>query len=79
MIERKNFEGIVMQWFSNLPARTIHTFNDLATHFVSQFAANKAKRLEVADPFDIKQMKGETHKQYLAHFNGTMVHVNDPD
>ncbi|RDX63413.1 hypothetical protein CR513_58164, partial [Mucuna pruriens] len=38
--------------------RTIHTFNDLAMTFVSQFATNKAKKLEVANMFDINQAKG---------------------
>ncbi|RDX99564.1 hypothetical protein CR513_17354, partial [Mucuna pruriens] len=64
---------ITVQWFSDLPSRTIHTFNDLATCFVSQFSTNKAKKLEVADLFDIKQMKGETLKKYLVRFHGTMV------
>ncbi|RDY10689.1 hypothetical protein CR513_04759, partial [Mucuna pruriens] len=34
-----------MQWFAGLPPRTIHTFNDLAAIFVSQFTANRTKRL----------------------------------
>ncbi|RDX95875.1 hypothetical protein CR513_21534, partial [Mucuna pruriens] len=60
-----------MQWFSELPSRTIHIFNDLATCFVSQFAANEAKKLEVADLFYIKQMKGENLKRYL--FSGYLA------
>ncbi|RDX87275.1 hypothetical protein CR513_31293, partial [Mucuna pruriens] len=50
----EHFEGAAMQWFFGLPIKTIHTFNNLATHFVSQFATNKAKRLEVANLFYIK-------------------------
>ncbi|RDX67130.1 hypothetical protein CR513_54022, partial [Mucuna pruriens] len=38
--------GVAMQWFAGLLPRTIHTFNDLATIFMSQFATNHAKRLE---------------------------------
>ncbi|RDX84699.1 hypothetical protein CR513_34211, partial [Mucuna pruriens] len=33
-----------------LLSRTIHTFYDLETVFASQFATNRAKRLEVDDP-----------------------------
>ncbi|RDX70947.1 hypothetical protein CR513_49752, partial [Mucuna pruriens] len=55
--------------FSTLPSRTICTFNDLAITFVSQFAANRAKKLEVTDLFDIKQMRGESLKKYLTRFN----------
>ncbi|RDX91174.1 hypothetical protein CR513_26891, partial [Mucuna pruriens] len=52
---------------------------NLTTAFESQFATNRAKHLEVADLFDIKQTKTDALKQYLAWFNGTMVQVNDPD
>ncbi|RDX63594.1 hypothetical protein CR513_57959, partial [Mucuna pruriens] len=40
--------GVAMQWMVTLPARTIKTFNDLVSTFVSQFAANKGLR---AGPF----------------------------
>ncbi|RDX88764.1 hypothetical protein CR513_29587, partial [Mucuna pruriens] len=67
-----------MQWLSSLPARTIRTFNNLATLLISQFAANMEKRLELTDLFDIKQMKGENLKGYLARFNSAMkgLHVD---
>ncbi|RDX91669.1 hypothetical protein CR513_26318, partial [Mucuna pruriens] len=45
----------------------------------SQFAANKVKKLEVADLFDIKQSRGESLKSYLARFNNVTVRVDDPD
>ncbi|RDX96594.1 hypothetical protein CR513_20733, partial [Mucuna pruriens] len=43
------------------------------------FAANKVKKLEVADLFDIKQGEGESLKKYLARFNNATVRVDDPD
>ncbi|RDY08998.1 hypothetical protein CR513_06708, partial [Mucuna pruriens] len=64
---------------ATLPARTIRTFNDLASAFTSQFATNKTKQLEVADLFDIRQAKEESLKSYLARFNNATVRVNDPD
>ncbi|RDX80197.1 hypothetical protein CR513_39279, partial [Mucuna pruriens] len=54
--------GVAMHWMATLPARSIRTFNDLAGLFLSQFAANKTKRMEVADLFDIKQSRGESLK-----------------
>ncbi|RDX86850.1 hypothetical protein CR513_31764, partial [Mucuna pruriens] len=69
--------GVAMQWMATLPPRSIHTFNDLARLFLSQFAANKAKKLEVADLFDIKQARGESLKEYLTRFNTATVRVND--
>ncbi|RDY13678.1 hypothetical protein CR513_01364, partial [Mucuna pruriens] len=71
--------GVALQWLMNLPPRSIYTFNDLAGMFLSQFAANKTKRLEVADLFDIRQAGGESLKNYMARFNDAMIRVNDPD
>ncbi|RDX95699.1 hypothetical protein CR513_21741, partial [Mucuna pruriens] len=71
--------GVALQWIMNLPPRSIYSFNDLANVFRSQFAANKPKRLEVADLFDIKQAGGESLKSYMARFNDATVKVDDPD
>ncbi|RDY05050.1 hypothetical protein CR513_11149, partial [Mucuna pruriens] len=62
-----------------LPPRSIQTFKDLASSFISQFPANKVEKLEVADLFDIKQAEGENLKSYLARFNNATVRVDDPD
>ncbi|RDY01388.1 hypothetical protein CR513_15295, partial [Mucuna pruriens] len=48
------------RWMATLPPRSIHTCNDLARLFLSKFAANKTKKLEVADLFDFKQARGES-------------------
>ncbi|RDX89002.1 hypothetical protein CR513_29341, partial [Mucuna pruriens] len=72
-------KGVVLQWMMNLPPRSIRVINDLADLFLSQFAANKSKRLEVADLFDIRQAGGESLKSYMARFNDAPVRVNDPD
>ncbi|RDX91698.1 hypothetical protein CR513_26280, partial [Mucuna pruriens] len=71
--------GVALQWIMNLPPRSIYAFNDLASMFLSQFAANKPKRLEVVDLFDIRQAGGESLKIYMARFNDATVRVNDPD
>ncbi|RDX77222.1 hypothetical protein CR513_42690, partial [Mucuna pruriens] len=71
--------GVAMQWMATLPPRSIQTFKDLAGSFVSQFVANKVKKLEVANLFDIKQTEGESLKSYLVRFNNATVRVDDPD
>ncbi|RDX65530.1 hypothetical protein CR513_55808, partial [Mucuna pruriens] len=75
----RTLRGAAMQWMTMVPPRSIQTFKDLAGSFVSQFAANKVKKLEVADLFDIKQTEGESLKSYLARFNNAMVKVDDPN
>ncbi|RDX72508.1 hypothetical protein CR513_48006, partial [Mucuna pruriens] len=64
---------------ATLSARSIRSFKYLVGSFISQFAANRVKRLEVADLFDIKQAKDESLKSYLARFNNATVWVNDPN
>ncbi|RDX98176.1 hypothetical protein CR513_18946, partial [Mucuna pruriens] len=68
-----------LRGLATLPARTIRLFHNLAVLFVSQFAANKVKRLEMADLFDLSQTKGESLKSYLARFNNATVQVNNSD
>ncbi|RDX61759.1 hypothetical protein CR513_59986, partial [Mucuna pruriens] len=65
--------GVTMQWMATLPTWSIQTFGQLAGSFVSQFAANKVNKLEVADLFDFKQGRGESLKSYLARFNNATV------
>ncbi|RDY11001.1 hypothetical protein CR513_04401, partial [Mucuna pruriens] len=72
-------DGVAMQWLLGLLARTIRTFSDLATLFISQLVANKAKCLEVANLFDIKQRKCENMKGYLVKFNSVTIQVNNLD
>ncbi|RDX83059.1 hypothetical protein CR513_36072, partial [Mucuna pruriens] len=47
------FLGVAMRWFLGLPPRSISSFLDPTTAFVSQFAANQEKCLEVVDLFNI--------------------------
>ncbi|RDY01174.1 hypothetical protein CR513_15537, partial [Mucuna pruriens] len=61
----RTLRGVAIQWFFSLPSRGTRTFSDLVTLFTSQFAANRAKKLEVIDLFNIKQMKDENLKKYL--------------
>ncbi|RDX87251.1 hypothetical protein CR513_31312, partial [Mucuna pruriens] len=49
--------GVAMHWLATLPT------------CYHPFAANKVKRLEVVDLFDLRQTKGESLKCYLARFN----------
>ncbi|RDX93645.1 hypothetical protein CR513_24064, partial [Mucuna pruriens] len=69
----RTLRGVAMNWLTTLPPRSIRSFNDITTSFASQFAANKVKRLEVANLFNIRQ------NNYLARFNNATVRVNDLD
>ncbi|RDX66647.1 hypothetical protein CR513_54564, partial [Mucuna pruriens] len=72
-------QGVAMHWLATLPSRSIRSFDDLAASFVSQFVANRIKRLEVVDLFDFRQAQCESLKSYLAWFNNATVRVNNLD
>lgn len=68
-----------LKWFTSLQARSVTNFDNMVGKFITQFAKNRSKLLEVEDLFDVRQRLAETLKSYLARFNGAMVHVKDPD
>ncbi|RDX65632.1 hypothetical protein CR513_55693, partial [Mucuna pruriens] len=70
---------VAMHCLATLLPRSIKSFNNLAASFVSQFAANKVKRLEVVNLFDIRLAKVETLKSYLARFNNATVQAVIPE
>ncbi|RDX59107.1 hypothetical protein CR513_61913, partial [Mucuna pruriens] len=49
--------GVAMQWMATLSTKSIQTFSDLAGSFVSQFAANKMKKLESEKLFSTVQQR----------------------
>ncbi|XP_050918874.1 uncharacterized protein LOC127136344 [Lathyrus oleraceus] len=67
------------KWIVGLPARSIISFEDLATHFVAHFAVNNKKPFLVADLFDIQQCSTETLKSYIAQFNNVTLKVEEPN
>lgn len=72
-------KGVALKWFTNLPTRSIGNFEDLLYRFISRFFVHKAKQMEIADLFDIKQRSGETLKSYLARFNNATAQVEETD
>ncbi|RDX88256.1 hypothetical protein CR513_30179, partial [Mucuna pruriens] len=67
-------------WSTLTEARTpMHTYKPSKRRCTLVFVANKVKKLEVADLFDIKQAEGESLKSYLARFNNATVRVDDPN
>lgn len=71
-------KGMTLAWFTALPMRSIQSF-DLSAKFLTQFAANRAKKFMEDDMHDVKQKPGETLKEYLARFNAATMKVVDPD
>ncbi|XP_070038283.1 uncharacterized protein [Nicotiana tomentosiformis] len=56
-------------WYSQLPARSIETFEEMADKFVIAYAGAKKAEARVNDIFAIKQSPGEGLRDFLARFN----------
>ncbi|XP_019252749.1 PREDICTED: uncharacterized protein LOC109231544 [Nicotiana attenuata] len=61
--------GGALTWYSQLPARSIETFEEMADKFVTVHAWAKKAEARVNDIFAIKQSPGEALRDFLARFN----------
>ncbi|XP_019256253.1 PREDICTED: uncharacterized protein LOC109234639 [Nicotiana attenuata] len=61
--------GGALTWYSQLPARSIKTFEEMADKFVTAHAGSKMAEARVNDIFAIKQSPAEVLRDFLARFN----------
>jgi len=82
-IRCKMFIGMLMEialeWFSTLPNASINSFADFSRAFLERFLTNRAKPLEMADMFDIRQNANESLKQFLNRFSNVSMKIVDPN
>ncbi|GAU47711.1 hypothetical protein TSUD_177160 [Trifolium subterraneum] len=72
-------KDVAHKWIAGLPARSVTSFEDVATRFVAQFAANSEKSFLVVDLFDVQQRSTEPLKNDLARFNNATLKVTEPN
>ncbi|KAK7333534.1 hypothetical protein VNO80_30309 [Phaseolus coccineus] len=65
-LEHRLYQQLIVQWEEGDDA-------------LINFSANKAKPLEVADLFEVKQAKKESIKQFLCRFSEVMVQISHPN
>ncbi|XP_075083852.1 uncharacterized protein LOC142167799 [Nicotiana tabacum] len=61
--------GGALTWYSQLHARSIETFEEMADKFVTAHAGAKKAEARMNDIFAIKQSPGEGLRDFLARFN----------
>ncbi|XP_070056854.1 uncharacterized protein [Nicotiana tomentosiformis] len=61
--------GWALTWYSQLPAHSIETFEEMADKFVTAHAGAKKAETKVNDIFTIKQSLGERLRDFLALYN----------
>ncbi|XP_020208727.1 uncharacterized protein LOC109793681 [Cajanus cajan] len=68
-----------LNWFSDLPDRSIINFDVFSWLFMAQFVANKRKPLITSDLFDLKQQREESLKDFLQRFNKVALRIASLD
>ncbi|XP_019260660.1 PREDICTED: uncharacterized protein LOC109238631 [Nicotiana attenuata] len=66
---RETLTGGALTWYSQLPARSIETFEEMADKFVIAHVGAEKAQARVNDIFAIKQSPGEGLRDFLARFN----------
>ncbi|XP_070022175.1 uncharacterized protein [Nicotiana sylvestris] len=61
--------GGELTWYSQLPERSITTFEEMADKFVTAHAGAKKAEARVNDIFAIRQLLGKGIRNFLARFN----------
>ncbi|XP_019257661.1 PREDICTED: uncharacterized protein LOC109235868 [Nicotiana attenuata] len=61
--------GGALTWYSQLPARSIKTFEEMADKFVTAHGEAKKAEARVNDIFGIRQSPGDGLRDFLARFN----------
>ncbi|KAF3532580.1 hypothetical protein DY000_02042886 [Brassica cretica] len=67
--------GPTLQWYINLPTRSISSFAGLSDKFVEQFASSRSLEKTSDGLYEILQHRVEPLRDYIAHFNQEKVAV----
>jgi len=70
---------IALEWFNTISSSSINSFADFKRVFLERFSANRAKPVEMADMFDIRQNAEESLKKFLNRFTNISMRVVDPN
>lgn len=70
-------EGPTLVWFSQLPRRSVYSWNDLTEKFLIQFATSMMYRKTSACLDNFKQEKHESLSEYVDRFTAEILMIKD--
>ncbi|XP_056855820.1 uncharacterized protein LOC130505236 [Raphanus sativus] len=70
---RSTLTGPALQWYINLPTKSIKSFAALSDNFVEQFASSRDLEKNSDDLYEILQHRNEPLRSYIARFNQAKV------
>ncbi|XP_057770979.1 uncharacterized protein LOC130990764 [Salvia miltiorrhiza] len=71
--------GPAQLWFGTLAPNSIHSLEDLQTHFLRQFASSRRVGKSALSLMDIKQDQNEILREYTARFNLAALEVPEAE
>ncbi|XP_056864060.1 uncharacterized protein LOC130511200 [Raphanus sativus] len=72
---RSTLTGPALQWYINLPTKSIKSFAALSDKFVEQFASRRDLEKNSDDLYEILQHRNEPLRSYIARFNQAKVAI----
>lgn len=72
-------DGSSRKWHNHLPSNSIDSFKEFSRQFYNNFSSSRKIDKSSASLMAVKQEKGETLKDFLAHFNEEQLQVQDID
>ncbi|KAL0789318.1 hypothetical protein Bca101_005564 [Brassica carinata] len=67
--------GPALQWYINLPTRSISSFASLSDKFVEQFASSRSLEKTLNGVYEVLQHRVEPLRDYIARFNQEKVAI----
>ncbi|KAF5187862.1 Retrovirus-related pol polyprotein from transposon opus, partial [Thalictrum thalictroides] len=74
-----SLKGSAMDWYHRLPERSITSYDQLESLFVTQYIHNKRRQTEVTALFRCKQQPTESTKKYMDRFKKECLKADSPD
>lgn len=72
---RSTLTGPALQWYINLPAKSIKSFAALSDKFVEKFASSRNLEKNSDDLYEVLQDRNEPLRTYIARFNQEKVAI----
>jgi hypothetical protein len=72
-------KGMVKDWFTRLPPKSVGTFKEVGCLFLAQFLATRKRKKSVTYLLTLRQGNEETLKGFMLPFNNEKLEVDSPD
>jgi len=70
-----SLRGMALSWFTQLPPKSIDSFEDLKTKFAAQFATSKPHNLTPIALANVRQEKGESLRTFMDRFGQVALNI----